>query len=163
NAFTTGRMWLVENSDELEEAYKRAASLVPAETILVQQFVPSGPDNQFSFAALCSDGTVRASVVAQRARTHPDEFGVATYVRTVPELSGTVGVSWRHFIPDAQRALIDARNGSGIRQYVRTFTSKSEGAVAASDDPIPGLAEPALLTLSRIRSKRRSSSAARTK
>jgi predicted ATP-grasp superfamily ATP-dependent carboligase/CelD/BcsL family acetyltransferase involved in cellulose biosynthesis len=227
NEFTNGRAWLLRTRKELERAYERAAAMVPTDIILVQEHVPSGPENQFSFAALCQNGAVHAFVAAQRVHLHPDEFGVASYVRTIdsPELvrsgrdvvralglsglvemdfvrdtrngvfnlldvnprpwgwhglgrragvdfpylywellngrpgcerRGRAGATWRHLIPDLQRAFADIRDLDALAKYARTFTTRSEGAVAAIDDPLPALAEPVLLKVSRLRRARRS-------
>jgi D-aspartate ligase len=87
NEFTTGKAWLVHSLEELTRRYAEACALVPPETILVQEYVPAGAADQFSFGGVCRNGRLYAWVTAKRLRQYPDDFGVATYVATVPEPS----------------------------------------------------------------------------
>jgi predicted ATP-grasp superfamily ATP-dependent carboligase len=88
NAFTSGKAWRVEDRRELLAEYERASALVPPETIMVQALIPSGTTAQLSFAALCLEGRTLASVVAQRTRQFPSDFGIGTFVETLdrPEI-----------------------------------------------------------------------------
>ena len=57
--------------------------------MIVQELIPGDGEQQFAYCALFRDGEPLASMVAQRRRQHPLEFGRAsTYVETVemPEL-----------------------------------------------------------------------------
>jgi predicted ATP-grasp superfamily ATP-dependent carboligase len=85
NAFTSGKAWRVENRCELLARYDEASSLVPRDTILVQEMVPGGAAAQLSFAALCTEGDILAWVAARRVRQYPDDFGIATFVVTVEQ------------------------------------------------------------------------------
>ncbi len=85
NAFTAGKAWRIANREELLARYEEACSLVPAATILVQELIPGGETSQFSFAALCQDGSIVVCLTARRARQYPDDFGVATFVETVDQ------------------------------------------------------------------------------
>jgi predicted ATP-grasp superfamily ATP-dependent carboligase len=54
--------------------------------ILVQERIPGGGENQFSFCAVCRDGRAYASLVAQRRRQYPVDFGNAsTFVETTKQ------------------------------------------------------------------------------
>src|SRR5260370_7026225 len=54
--------------------------------LLIQEVVPGWGEAQFSFAALCKDGSPLASVVARRTRQFPMDFGrFSTYVETIEE------------------------------------------------------------------------------
>ena len=54
--------------------------------ILVQERIPGGGENQFSFCAICKEGHAYASLVAQRRRQYPVEFGNAsTFVETTDQ------------------------------------------------------------------------------
>src|SRR5438477_484431 len=82
--------WPADDNTRLSNRYEEARRLMPAEHILVQELIPGGGQDQFSFAALASDGMVLASLVARRTRQYPMEFGRAsTFVETVdaPEVA----------------------------------------------------------------------------
>jgi phosphatidylserine decarboxylase precursor-related protein len=86
NRFTRDKAWLAADRGELYKRYDAAAALVPAETIMVQELLGGGGDAQFSFGALCSEGTPIASVVARRLRQYPIDFGhSSSCVETVEE------------------------------------------------------------------------------
>jgi D-aspartate ligase len=84
NRLTAAKAWRVDSRSELVERYADACALVPPETLLVQELLPGGGEDQFSFAALCLDGEPVASLTARRTRQYPADFGRAsTYVETV--------------------------------------------------------------------------------
>ena len=86
NRFTAAKAWRVDDRPALVARYDEASQFVPRETIMVQEFIPGGGRSQLSFAALCSEGQVVASIVARRARQFPSDFGRAsTFVETVDE------------------------------------------------------------------------------
>ena len=109
--------------DELLRLYGEAWRLVPAETLMVLEFVPGSGEAQVSYAALCDDGRPLASLVARRARQHPSELGRAsTFVETVacPEvvesslrtfdamgLTGLVEVEFKRHPGDGRLKLLD--------------------------------------------------------
>ncbi len=74
------------NREELELGYAQMRRYIPVEEILVQEHIPGGGENQFSFCGVCKDGRVYASLVAQRRRQYPVEFGNAsTFVETTSQ------------------------------------------------------------------------------
>jgi D-aspartate ligase len=76
----------VENSEELHQRFSQMNRYVSADSILAQERIPGDGENQFSFCALCRKGKVVASLVAQRRRQYPIEFGNAsTFVHTVEQ------------------------------------------------------------------------------
>jgi len=76
----------VENSEELHQRFAQMCRYVSADSILAQERIPGGGENQFSYCALCRSGKVIASLVAQRRRQYPIEFGNAsTFVQTVEQ------------------------------------------------------------------------------
>jgi D-aspartate ligase len=84
NRLTAAKAWRVDSPPELLKRYEEACALVAPDTLMVQQVVPGGGESQFSFAALCLDGSVLASATARRSRQYPADFGRAsTYVETV--------------------------------------------------------------------------------
>lgn len=88
---TKAKAWRANDRAELAALYRRAASLVPREEILIQDLIPGDGNHQFSYCAFFKDGRALASMVACRRRQHPPEFGRAsTFVKTVdcPEVEG---------------------------------------------------------------------------
>ena len=79
----------VDGRDQLRREYLKAASLIDRSEIMVQELIPGGADNLYSYGSLYSRGKVLGKVVARRTRQHPVEFGrVTTHAETVhiPEL-----------------------------------------------------------------------------
>src|SRR5579864_6280739 len=72
-----------ENPPELQRAFTQMSRYISANEILVQERIPGGGENQFSFCGVFKDGSAYASLVAQRRRQYPVEFGNAsTFVET---------------------------------------------------------------------------------
>lgn len=79
----------VENRGELVRVFRRMAELIPPSEILVQDMVPGGAKELYSFCPFFKDGGILAGITARRARQHPMDFGHAsTYAEEVeiPEL-----------------------------------------------------------------------------
>ena len=75
-----------DNLSELKQRFSQMAGYIAPEEILVQERIPGGGENQFSYCALCHDGRVLGSLVALRRRQFPVEFGNAsTFVQTVDQ------------------------------------------------------------------------------
>jgi D-aspartate ligase len=80
------KAWLAEDRESLLKRYNEASALLPSESLIIQEMVPGGGEAQFSYAALCKDGSSLASLVARRTRQFPRDFGqLSTYVETVDE------------------------------------------------------------------------------
>ena len=80
---TKAKAWRADTRRELVERYERAAALVPAGEVMVQEFVPGDGRHQFAYCAFFKDGVPMGSMVARRWRQHPPEFGRAsTYAET---------------------------------------------------------------------------------
>ena len=74
---------------ELVQEYLKVAAVIDSSEIMVQEFIPGGADNLYSFGSLYRDGQVLGKVIARRARQRPPDFGRnTTYAETVniPEL-----------------------------------------------------------------------------
>ena len=72
-----------DNRAELERGFAQMSRYIQPDEILVQERIPGGGENQFSFCAVCQDGRAYASFVAQRGRQYPVDFGNAsTFVFT---------------------------------------------------------------------------------
>jgi D-aspartate ligase len=81
---TKEKAWRADSRDELRQLVERAAQLVGPGEVIVQELIPGGGETQYAYCAFFRDGEPLASMVAQRRRQHPLEFGRAsTYVRTV--------------------------------------------------------------------------------
>jgi D-aspartate ligase len=72
--------------DDFRRRYAQMSKYIPPEEILIQERIPGGGENQFSFCAVCKDGQAYASLVAQRRRQYPVDFGNAsTFVETTSQ------------------------------------------------------------------------------
>ena len=49
--------------------------IIPSDQIMIQRWIPGGGGSQYSLAALCQDGKIQTSVVANRTRQWPLDFG----------------------------------------------------------------------------------------
>ncbi|MDD5529711.1 MAG: ATP-grasp domain-containing protein [bacterium] len=77
------------NLNELVSAYETTSAIIKKEEIMVQEIIPDGPRNLYSFCSMFKNKTALATLVAKRIRQHPMVFGRATtYAETVdiPEL-----------------------------------------------------------------------------
>lgn len=88
------KAWRADDAGQLHELFNRADGIIrrfggsPGE-VMIQDLVPGGGSQQFSYCAFFKQGEAVGSMVARRLRQHPVEFGRAsTYVETVevPEL-----------------------------------------------------------------------------
>ncbi|HZD60847.1 MAG TPA: ATP-grasp domain-containing protein [Anaerolineae bacterium] len=80
---------LVNNWDELHKEFREACQVVEPSELMIQDLIPGGPENLYSFCPFFKDGQTFARVIARRTRQHPMDFGHAsTFVETVdiPEL-----------------------------------------------------------------------------
>jgi D-aspartate ligase len=68
----------VNTSTEFFEQYRAMACIIDASEIIVQEFLPGGGRNLFSYAAYFDGREIVAGMAANRLRQHPREFGHAT-------------------------------------------------------------------------------------
>ena len=84
NALTLAKAWRINNRAELLARYDQAVTAAGGKEIVLQELIPGGGDAQFSYAAIWNRGQPVASLVAQRTRQFPIEFGyTSTFVETV--------------------------------------------------------------------------------
>jgi predicted ATP-grasp superfamily ATP-dependent carboligase/cation diffusion facilitator CzcD-associated flavoprotein CzcO len=84
NTLTYQKAWAAKDKDELLRLYDKAVKLVDPSAVMIQELIPGGGQNQFSYGALCSEGRPIASLVAQRTRQYPVDFGrTSCFVQTV--------------------------------------------------------------------------------
>ncbi len=143
NALTRAKAWKADDRDTLLSLYRRAASLVGGEAVIVQEWIPGHGEAQFSYAGLWDRGKSVASLVARRARQYPVDFGrSSTFVETVEQeqvetlacrflqslnYSGVVEIEFKYDRRDRRYKLLDV-NG-------RFWTWTGLGALAGVDFP----------------------------
>jgi D-aspartate ligase len=86
NPLTRDKAWRADDAGELERLYDRARDFMPADELMIQEFVPGDGSRQFSCGAFAVDGTPVATVVARRTRQYPMDFGRAsTFVESIDD------------------------------------------------------------------------------
>lgn len=86
---TKKKAFKARNRIELIEMYKKAETLLDSSEIMIQEVIPGGAVNLFSFCSVFKQGAPLARIIGKRSRQHPMDFGRAsTFVETVniPEL-----------------------------------------------------------------------------
>ncbi len=79
----------IDDREQLAVEYKAMNRLIPAAQIVVQELIPGGTRNLFSYAALFDGHEMVAGLSAARLRQHPMDFGHATTyaeMRDIPQL-----------------------------------------------------------------------------
>jgi D-aspartate ligase len=215
---TKAKAWRANSHSELRTLFQKASELAGDGEVMVQELIPGGGSQQFSYCAFFRNGEAVGKMVAQRRRQHPLEFGKAsTYVETVDipileELSerflrsidyyglveleykldprdsqyklldvnarswgyhtlgaragvdfsymlyadqvglpvsiskACAGVSWIRTTTDLPAAMMGILNGdTDWKSYLRSIRNCNVEAVFSSNDPLPGLAEVALI------------------
>jgi D-aspartate ligase len=142
--FTSAKAWRVNDHAELLARYAEAEALVGREAISLQELIPGGGDNQYSYAAVWRNGTPVASLTARRKRQYPIDFGfTSTCVEVVeqPEVEtaacrflksldydGLVEVEFKHDAREDRYKLLDVN--------ARAWTWNALGGVAGADFPL---------------------------
>ncbi len=81
---TKAKAWRVNSHAELVQRWKQAATLMEPKEVMVQDLIPGDGRQQFAYCAFFKEGHAIGSMVAQRSRQHPSEFGRAsTFVETI--------------------------------------------------------------------------------
>jgi D-aspartate ligase len=138
---TRAKAWRADSHDEARRLIKKAATVVGSAEVMVQELIPGGGRQQYSYCAFFRNGEAVGRVVARRLRQHPLEFGRAsTYVETfdcplLEELSerflrainyyGLVELEYKLDARDNRFKLLDVN--------ARTWGYHSIGAVAGVD------------------------------
>ncbi len=90
--YATGeKAWRADDRAQLADAFSRAVALTGPGEMMVQEMIPGGGSEQYSYCAFVVAGRPVAVMTVRRRRQHPSDFGRAsTYVETVdlPELDG---------------------------------------------------------------------------
>jgi D-aspartate ligase len=143
NRFTLDKAWRANDRGSLLAAWSEAARLVGPGAVIVQELIPGGGEAQYSFAALCQNGVALATLVAQRCRQYPRDFGhSSSLVETVeaPDVerhgraivaalawNGLIEVEFKRDVRDGSYKLLDL-NG-------RVWTWHALGPRAGVDFP----------------------------
>ena len=81
---TKAKAWRADNHAELKSLFRKASALVGPGEVMVQELVPGGGSQQYSYCAFFRRGQAVGSLVVRRRRQHPLQFGRAsTYVESV--------------------------------------------------------------------------------
>jgi D-aspartate ligase len=138
---TKAKAWCAHTHAQLKTLFLKACELIPPSEIMIQDVIPGGGSQQFSYCAFFRDGQAVGSMMVRRKRQHPLLLGRAsTYVESldVPlmeELSGRflrainyyglVEVEYKLDPRDSEYKLLDVN--------VRTWGYHSLGARAGVD------------------------------
>ncbi len=115
NALTLAKCWKAEDRGELLRRYEEATALQGANGVIVQELIPGGGENQFSYAAVWQDGAPVASLVARRLRQLPIDFGfTSTFVETIENAE----------IEAAAETLLASLNFSGLVELEFKFDAR---------------------------------------
>lgn len=83
---TGAKAWRADTPEQLHALFRRAAAKIRVEEILIQEIIPGGGSQQYSYCAFWRNGSAQSTLVARRMRQHPREFGrAATYVETIEQ------------------------------------------------------------------------------
>jgi D-aspartate ligase len=140
---TNVKAWRADTPEQLEELFRRAAEIVPAEEVMVQELIAGDGQCQFSYCGFFKSGRSVATMIVRRLRQRPVDFGrSSTYVETVdlPELEevachflshidyyGLVEIEFKLDERDGQYKLLDVNP--------RTWGYHSLGPRAGTDFP----------------------------
>ena len=81
---TKAKAWRANNQTELRELFQRAVVHVGPGEVMIQDLIPGDGRQQFAYCAFFKEGRAVGSMVVQRSRQHPQEFGRAsTFVETI--------------------------------------------------------------------------------
>jgi D-aspartate ligase len=138
---TKAKAWRANSHSELRALYQKASTLAGQGEIMVQELIPGGGCQQFSYCAFFRNGEAVGKMMARRRRQHPIEFGRAsTYVETVDipiledyserflraiDYYGLVEIEYKLDPRDSQYKLLDVN--------ARTWGYHSLGAKAGVD------------------------------
>jgi D-aspartate ligase len=85
----TGKKVLVcKNLSDLTTKYREALKYIPANEIIVQEFLDGGARNLYSFGSFAVNGTPVGSFTANRIRQKPMDFGISTTYAKIVVIPG---------------------------------------------------------------------------
>jgi D-aspartate ligase len=81
---TKAKAWCANSHSELRELFQKASQLMCPSEAMIQEVIPGGGTQQYSYCAFFAHGQAVGKMVARRRRQHPLQFGRAsTYVEIV--------------------------------------------------------------------------------
>jgi D-aspartate ligase len=81
---TKAKAWCAKSHSELRELFQRASELICPNEAMIQEVIPGGGMQQYSYCAFFANGEAVGKMLARRRRQHPLEFGRAsTYVESI--------------------------------------------------------------------------------
>ncbi|MGY1661074.1 ATP-grasp domain-containing protein [Geodermatophilus sp. SYSU D00705] len=136
--------WRVTSRSELLDAFRRGTSVVGTDgELLVQEMIPGGGTQQYSYCAFVKDGSALAWMTVVRRRQHPSDLGRSTtFAETVDE-SALVKPSLRFLAEIGYHGLVELEYKRDPRDGVlklldvnaRTWGYHSLGPAAGVDFP----------------------------
>jgi predicted ATP-grasp superfamily ATP-dependent carboligase len=90
NHFSRAKVVRADDRTGFLAAYRDAVGQIGLDNVVVQQLIPGGGTNQFSYAALWRDGRPVAEFTTRRTRQYPVDFGyTSTFVEVIemPEVT----------------------------------------------------------------------------
>lgn len=86
NPLTRAKAWRIDDALQLTERLREAEAMMGPDGVVVQELIPGGGAQQYSYAAIWNDGVPVASLIARRARQFPVDFGfTSTFVESVAD------------------------------------------------------------------------------
>ncbi len=138
---TKAKAWRADSREELDALVRKASNFIDPEELIIQEVIPGGGSQQFSYCAFFREGRAVGKMVVKRRRQHPLQFGRAsTYVETVDvpileefserflraiDYYGLVEVEYKLDPRDSQYKLLDVN--------ARTWGYHTLGATAGVD------------------------------
>ena len=86
---TGKKVFFCEDAEALKRNYEQILGIIPPDEVIVQQFLTGGAKHLYSFGSFFAEGQVYGSLVANRIRQKPMDFGISTsFAHTIimPEL-----------------------------------------------------------------------------
>jgi len=81
---TKAKAWCATSHSELRDLFQKASELMSPSEAMIQEVIPGGGTQQYSYCAFFANGEAVGKMVARRRRQHPLQFGKAsTHVETV--------------------------------------------------------------------------------
>jgi D-aspartate ligase len=81
---TKAKAWCATSHAELRFLFQKASELINPSEAMIQEVIPGGGTQQYSYCAFFANGEAIGKMVARRRRQHPLQFGRAsTYVETI--------------------------------------------------------------------------------
>ncbi|MBN2350322.1 MAG: hypothetical protein JXJ22_15900 [Bacteroidales bacterium] len=81
---TGKKVYKCHNQNELLFYYNKILQFIPAHEVIIQEFLVGGAKNLYSLGAFSAEGIVYGSLVANRIRQKPMDFGISTtFAKTI--------------------------------------------------------------------------------